>query len=84
MVNAGVAAELPMPLLAVTMQPLTVAAPAAAVPLIWVPVSVRLSGNVQPESASVGAGNPLTVKVMADPATPMVKLWLLATEIAGA
>ena len=84
MVNGGVAAGLPIPFVAVTIQLVVVTAPAAAVPLIWVPVSVRLSGNVQPESASVGVGKPPTLKLMADPATPMVKLWLVVTEMAGA
>ena len=83
-VNAGVVAALPAILVAVTIQPLTLTAPAAAVPLICPPVRLKADGNTQPESASVGAGKPLTLKVMADPATPMVKLWLVVTEMAGA
>ena len=81
--KGAVAAGLPIPLLAVTMQPLTLVAPSAAVPLIWVPVNVKLAGNVQPESASVGTGTPVTVK-LPEPGVPTVNVEFEIAEMVGA
>ena len=83
MVNDAVEAGKPTPFEAVTMQPFTVVAPGLGVPEIWLPTRLKPLGSVQPESASVGVGKPVTVNVP-EPATPTLKVEFEMAEIVGA
>ena len=82
-VNGAVAAFEPTPLAAVTIQPLTLVAPAFGVPVIWLLTRLKPLGSVQPESVSVGTGNPVTVKVP-EPAEPTLKVEFEIAEMVGA
>jgi hypothetical protein len=82
----GVEAVLPLVLVAVTMQPVVVpAVPSAGAPLILLvdELSARPAGNTQPDSASVGAGVPMTVRGKL-PTVPMVNTVFAGAEIVGA
>ena len=67
-----------------TIQPLTLVAPTFGVPVIWLPTRLKPFGSAaQPESVSVGAGNPVTVK-LPEPAVPIVKVAFDIAEMVGA
>ena len=83
MANGAVAAFGATPLAAVTTQLLTLVAPTFGVPVIWLPTRFKPLGSVQPESVSVGVGNPVTVKVP-EPAVPIVKVEFDIAEMVGA